>query len=107
MHVVIAEKAIGHPLPKGAEVHHHSDTQFVICQSHAYHSLLHARARVFYSGGDPNTEAVCGRCRKLKPLSDFSPKPAAHNVGRLNTCKTCDAADHLKRYHRRREALAS
>ena len=48
----IAEKALGKPLPKGAEVHHvdgnsenDKPTNLVICPSHAYHMLLHARMR--------------------------------------------------------------
>jgi HNH endonuclease len=51
-HVSIAEKALGKPLPKGAEVHHvdgnkanNNPTNLVICPNRAYHMLLHKRMR--------------------------------------------------------------
>jgi hypothetical protein len=45
-----AEKALGKPLPPGAEVHHadgsmRDDAPLVICQDRAYHMLLHKRMR--------------------------------------------------------------
>ena len=51
-HIVVAEKALGKPLPKGARVHHvNLDTHdnrrrnLVICPDEAYHQLLHKRMR--------------------------------------------------------------
>jgi HNH endonuclease len=52
-HVVLAEKALGRPLPKGAVVHHMNEipddnfTPFnlVICPDQEYHFLLHKRAK--------------------------------------------------------------
>ena len=51
-HVLIAEKALGKPLPKGAQVHHlnerkgdNRNTNLVVCPDDAYHKLLHKRAR--------------------------------------------------------------
>jgi hypothetical protein len=48
----LAEKALGKPLPKGAVIHHIDGsslndipTNLVVCPSHAYHMLLHARTR--------------------------------------------------------------
>lgn len=51
-HILIAEKAVGHALPKGAEVHHvdenrsnNANGNLVVCQDRAYHQLLHRRMR--------------------------------------------------------------
>lgn len=51
-HIVIAEKALGKPLPKGAIVHHTGDRwdnegffKLVVCPNQAYHLLLHRRAK--------------------------------------------------------------
>lgn len=52
-HVLLAEKALGKQLPKGAVVHHvdgngtNNDTNnLVICQDQNYHLLLHRRAEM-------------------------------------------------------------
>lgn len=51
-HVLLAEKALGNPLPKGAVVHHtgerhdnHGYCKLVICPSNEYHSLIHKRMK--------------------------------------------------------------
>src|SRR3990172_5671100 len=51
-HVLIAEKALGRHMPKGAQVHHWNEiesdnrnTNLVICQDIGYHKLLHKRMR--------------------------------------------------------------
>lgn len=71
-HIVIAEAALGHPLPPGAVIHHVDDnkrnnanTNLVICQDHGYHLHLHVRTRVVRAGGNPNTQRICAACRKL------------------------------------------
>ena len=68
-HILVAEKALGRLLPKGAQVHHvdgnprnNSNRNLVICQDMAYHKLLHYRTRVVKAGGNPNTDKFCGDC---------------------------------------------
>ena len=57
-HIVIAEKILGKPLPLGAEIHHvdenrsnNTPSNLVICQSKAYHKLLHYRMRALKACG--------------------------------------------------------
>lgn len=62
-HVVVAETALGKPLPKGAEVHHWNEIRsdnrpenLVVCPDHSYHMLLHRRARklgITFGPGEP------------------------------------------------------
>ncbi len=60
-HVVIAEHALGHPLPSKAQVHHHNEVKsdntggnLVICENEAYHKLLHKRKRAYLATGNPS-----------------------------------------------------
>lgn len=69
-HVAIAERLMGGPLPRGAEVHHvngvRSDNRsenLVVCPDTAYHQLLHRRQRALDACGDPD-KRQCSFCRK-------------------------------------------
>ncbi len=93
LHRIRAERALGHPLPSSAVVHHadgskHEDAPRVICQDEAYHHLLHLRMRVKAAGGNPNTDALCSRCRLPRPLGEFHRKPT-NRYGRTDMCKPC------------------
>jgi hypothetical protein len=94
-HVLIAETALGKPLPKGSPVHHvdgdHSHNQnnnLVICQDQSYHMLLHTRTRALLRGGNPNTDKVCSRCDKAKPTGDF-PRKESNWDGLYAYCRQC------------------
>ena len=94
-HVVIAENAIGHPLPHGAEIHHidevpsnNTPANLVVCQSHSYHMLLHYRLRVLRAGGSPNCDRICHSCSEVKPMGQFHVR-AGRGGGRQSKCKDC------------------
>lgn len=60
-HVLVAERALGHPLPPGAEVHHWNEDKadnapgnLVICPDSDYHRLMHMRARALDACGNAN-----------------------------------------------------
>lgn len=106
LHVIAAEAALGKPLPPGAEVHHvdgnkwnNANNNLVICQDHAYHYLLHARARVQAMGGDPNTQRKCADCKQLTDKASFSKDG--------NQCRPCRLARCKRNHQRRRAALAA
>lgn len=61
--ILLAEKALGGPLPLCAQVHHHSPTQLVVCQDDAYHKLLHQRTRAYNATGHP-TWLRCEYCKQ-------------------------------------------
>lgn len=100
VHRVMAEKALGKSLPLGAEIHHvdkdidNPNARLVICQSPAYHRLLHLRTKILRSGGNPNTDSYCCRCKKPKHKSEFYMRKASsgHKIARTITtlCKQCN-----------------
>lgn len=110
-HVVIAERALGKPLPVGAQVHHvdentlnNANTNLVICQDVAFHKLLHIRANVVRAGGDPNTQRVCSTCRVLKPIESFWKASQRVCDGLQRRCKDCCRKHD---YHRVRRGKAA
>ena len=72
-HIVVAEHALGKPLPTGATVHHvngvkddNRNCNLVICQDESYHQILHRRMRA---------KAECGhaswrKCKYCKESDD-------------------------------------
>ena len=71
-HILIAERALGRPIPDRAEIHHVNEVKtenrndnLVICQDTAYHQLLHVRMRIRGFGGNPNTDRICCRCQRV------------------------------------------
>lgn len=101
-HIVIAERALGRPMPVGAVVHHvnHDSTDnrrenLVICQDHAYHMLLHRRERARDACGDPNA-LRCHICSGYDRQEDMRVRARAGNR-ESSTHRSCAAAVNRKR----------
>lgn len=112
-HVLVAEKALGKPLPAGAEVHHvdenkrnNSNSNLVVCQDHGYHFLLHVRARVVRAGGNPNTQRICCTCHLLKLFAEFNRSSASKSGGLHGACRECQRV-YWQEWRARRAAEAS
>lgn len=109
VHVAIAAKALGKPLPQGAVVHHVNDdkrdnrnTNLVICQDDVYHRLLHARARVIRAGGLPSTHKICGGCKQCLTIDRFG-RQASRYDGLAPRCRECFNAYHIHYYYTKRK----
>ena len=68
-HILIAEAAIGKPLPHGAVVHHTDEQHgqinsrgLVICPDEKYHRLIHKRSRAWIACGHPDWRK-CSICK--------------------------------------------
>lgn len=64
-------KVLGYPLKPTQHVHHHNGSHLVICESPAYHRLLHLRQRVLDRGGNPNSDTICQWCKTPQPSKTF------------------------------------
>lgn len=95
-HVAVAEKALGHPLPDGAVVHHVNENttdnrngNLVICENNSYHRFLHRLLTIMRLGYDPHTNKQCwGKCRQVKPRTEFY-KNRRNYDGLNQECKPC------------------
>lgn len=101
-HVLVAEKALGRPLPRKAKIHHvdgdrarNEGGNLVVCEDQAYHSLLHYRQRIKARGGDFRTEKICCRCNNLTPLTGFHRAKRARD-GLQGICKVCAYLSNIK-----------
>lgn len=79
-HVLVAERAVGHVLPPGVQVHHidrdpwnNERGNLVICQDAAYHSLLHSRLDALEGCGNPDWRR-CVHCGQWDALGNFRPR---------------------------------
>jgi hypothetical protein len=80
-HVLVAELALGKPLPPGAQVHHwdrdrsnNAPSNLVICPDQAYHRLIHRRMAALEACGNPNWMS-CRLCRKYDDPANLYVSP--------------------------------
>lgn len=110
-HILVAEQALGHYLPRSAEVHHvdgngrnNAPSNLVVCQDRAYHKLLHCRAEVVAAGGDPNTQKWCRGCRAPRPFGEFNRSNDNKAYGLYSLCRECQRRSFATWSRRKSEA---
>jgi len=111
----IVELAIGKPLPKGAEVHHvdsnpynNENSNLVVCESRAYHCLLHSRARAIEQCGDVSKNQ-CRICGEWKPFSEFYAVSTRHRQRGPSggfPCKVCSKKMSKENYESNRDSIS-
>lgn len=81
VHIFVAEKALGRPLPPKAVVHHHDENQLnneptnlVICPNNSYHLVLHRRMRAYDECGHASWRK-CGYCLQWDDPANMSLHP--------------------------------
>lgn len=91
-HELVVYRAMGRPLPKGAEIHHVNEDKWdnrpenlVVCQDHAYHKLLHLRRDALRASGNPNYRR-CWICKTWDDLANMMTRKHAGSIHRL--CQT-------------------
>jgi len=91
-HVVVAEKALGKPLPLKAKVHHldedranNAGNNLVICEDQAYHAMLHLRMKSLRATGNPNLRQ-CYCCKEWRQTESFFRRK---NGKLISICKEC------------------
>lgn len=94
-HVLIAEKALGGPLPSGAEVHHvdggrrnNLPGNLVICQDSAFHKLLHRRTAALKATG----HADYLKCTYCKSWDSEENLESAHGTNTYVFHRRCSTA---------------
>jgi hypothetical protein len=93
----------GRPLPNGS-VLLKIRTSLVVCQDSSYRSLLAARMRVKQAGGDPDTQRLCGSCRRLKSFGDFSQATTCGVYRQQGWCRGCASVYNRERAGKNRAA---
>lgn len=84
-HLLIAERALGKPLPRRCQVHHvdsdghnNAPNNLVVCEDLAYHKLLHKRQRALDACGNANAKR-CIVCRSYDRQEDIVSQVHRHH----------------------------
>lgn len=110
LHRVLAERALGRPIPASAPVHHFNEDiadvsggNLVLCQDAAYHKLLHRRQEALAACGHASWRK-CIHCKRHDDPSNLSVAVIQRGRGRtIERCyhKNCAAQYMRDRYSRR------
>lgn len=80
-HVIVAERALGRKLPKGAVVHHvdedrlnNTPANLVICPNRGYHALLHIRMAALAASGHADWRK-CSCCKVYDDVKNLKVSP--------------------------------
>lgn len=96
-HTIIAERALGKPLPVGAVVHHVNQIRndnrtrnLVICPDHSYHALLHSRIDSLKACGRLDWLA-CAFCGKHDAPDNMLVRPRSNGHRNLAYHRDCES----------------
>ena len=107
-HIRIAENALGHPLPFGAQIHHFNENpadnrppNLVVCPTDAYHKLLHRRQKARNACGHPDWRSCC-YCQQY----DNPAEMAFRRNGSTAFHRICERIYNRLRYQNNRAAMS-
>ncbi len=89
--VILAEKALGKPLPHNAQIHHFDENpsndynNLVLCENHRYHCFLHQRKRAYDACGHVNWRK-CSYCKQYDEPTNLCIS-ALHSTSYHKLCK--------------------
>ena len=100
---MVAEKVLGHPLPKGSVVHHvdenihnNANNNLVICQSYGYHRQIHMRMDALMATGN-------AKWRKCPICHEYDDPQNMSCWGVVAVHRICMNERRKLYYHRRKE----
>jgi hypothetical protein len=101
-HVLLAEKALGRPLPFGAKVHHLNGSKdcgpIVVCENQSYHMLLHRREKALRECGHANWRK-CVYCKNYDDTASLFVAPPDKDNYQMPYHRSC------KRYFQKQTRL--